>query len=673
MNNGNFGGPHCPLPRPQGGRRYQTYNYNENYQQQESYQMRHSGPRMVGNYGGGTMMPPQRRVSPQQHMGHGNYPPQHQQPPMQYDNFHVPPQRQMPTHVAPPQQSTNYTPPSAASGPTPPTAAIPQPTSPVIQELPKVIMVTGYRMCGKTTVAKELAKVRGYEYVTLKSEHDIDDDDDEEAPPLTERLAALSRVLQRKNTLEGIVIDDALVNHKYEPYYVNFLLEKAGLHLDYLVIITIDVSDLIKRGVTVDDNYMRAHPESFEFAESLEIANSSEAGAPIAVIAGNQSLEDVVKDAIAEIKSLDSKGLPPIKLPAVEFIPDCPLVADPDLVDTMLTAQTQSLGLEGLPYGFAYVEPNYLMDYVQFTKCALLFKEYLVKPWIWGDKVSLLTYEDRFYMHLPSYHVVFQMRSPPTVLRDLLAELTKENESDEKKCLLCLEATMLNDVIYISDMMVLGKHMGSKMTLYDRVKLMKETFEKLPESGPLRLMEHFTVGQIQKCISAYSESARGVLFVNPDGIQAGNYESRNFIYPCEEYKSVKIRIWGGRMEGNVWVFDGYAYDKGGEIIIRSTSDDNTVIPVYISDEQVSAYSVNDGNIVECVLETTGAPQPTKGGRKGQKSQCGSFVFKKRCNWQVAPTTLYYQGNFVRKPTWSTEVFLEACEAIIYDSPAPPVD
>lgn len=614
------------------------------------------------------------------------------------------------THLPPPPSQQQKRSPAPASG-VPPQVAAPAHARPA--PTPKVVMVTGYSRTGKTTVAKEIAKERGYEYISLAlgkacddtkkddaadREDGTDDEDemeDDEYLSLAHRFAPLSELLTRKSSIKGIVIDDALVFNKFEPYYVVFMLEKAGLHLDYLVIITTELNSLIQRGVRFDSSKkMKAHPESFEFGSLLEAHNAAKGDTPIAVVDGECELEMVVKDSLKQLRDVEARGLPPLELPEVSFIPSCPLVRDPQLVDEVLAAECAALGVEKLEYGFPYSEPNFVMEYVQFVRHSLLFRQYHVVPWIWGDKVSLIGYGEEVYVHLPSYKVVFHLTDLSAPMKGMLAGLMDEvkalaqasrNPADEgekprspspaaeKRFLFSLEATMLNAVLYVSDMMVLGAHKGSGMLLPDRVALMREWLGKLSPTGPVRLLEHFHVREISKCLKTYADVARGVLFINPDGMQAGSYESRNFIYPSETVKTVKIRIWGGRVESDgTWVFDALASDSGKETPI--TNEDGTPTLVYISNEDVDQHSVNDGDIVECIEEqTSSAAAQQKGGKKGGKGQAASthLAFQRRCSWQVDPTTLYYQSAFLGKPAWPTNLFLDACCSIRYEAPIPP--
>lgn len=333
-------------------------------------------------------------------------------------------------------------------------------TAAVQPEPPKVILVTGYKGTGKTAVAKALAKSRRYEYISLKAgakggeeeqEEDGDDvasrssgggnnqaDEDGETVPvsLTQRLAPLTRLLQRhrqQRPITGMVIDDALLRNRYEAHYVHHLLHEAGLELNVLVMVTMDLSDLEKRGVDFSDKAdMHAHPESFEFGQEVEEASGSAAEA-IVVVDGNAAVEQVVAEAEQQVSEAEQRGLPGLRLPHVEFMPGCPLVTDPSVVEEVLMAETRALSLGEDGYDFPYVEPNFMLDYVQFVRHALLFKSYLVKPWIWGDKVSVIGYGPSVYIHLPAYRILFEMADPPEPLRVLLRVAADSAEAEGKK------------------------------------------------------------------------------------------------------------------------------------------------------------------------------------------------------------------------------------------------
>lgn len=619
---------------------------------------------------------------------------QHQQPPPPQGM--LPPQQQ-PSSMQQQRVMTGSAPPPHGMAPnypvrkpTPPVS--PQPPAPsYLPEKTKVILVTGYRRTGKTTVAKELAKIRGYEYLSLRGgetegedgDDETKEDEEEASESLVIRFAPLQRLLERKNEVRGIVLDDVLMKNKFEPYYVNFLLEKAGLNINSMVVITVELNDLVRRGVSFSSHEeMQAHPESFEFGEQVEEANTPKdapdsVGTPIVVVDGKLPLDQVASEAIRQLQEVDMRSPPSLSLPTVNFIPACPLVTDPGLVEEIIGAEVAALG--ALEYGFPYVEPNYLLDYSQFVRKALLFQGYLLVPWIWGAKVSLIGYGDDVFVHLPSYRVVFQLKDISTPLHELIVQLkaerakaveASEGAMPEKPFLFSLEGVMQNDVIYISDMMLLGEHRGSEMTLAARVQLLKKSLGKLPSSGPLQLLEHYPVNEIGKCMEAYKDVARGVLFVNPDGMQPGMYDSRNFIYACEDKKTVQLRIWSGRMDdaGN-WIFEAYARNNEDEQIV-TYADTPTPIQVYIPDEQVGEFAINDGNIIECMMDPNGTPSPPPPAVKGKKngkaqSNYPHFIFVKRCNWQVTPTTAYYQGAFVAPPSWATAEFLDACGNIPY--------
>lgn len=728
-----IGGPMPPGQGvPQRGRGGANSGY---FNQQQQQQQHHMG--MQQQHGG--VPPPAGMGQPGQHLPHGGHMPRgmpQPQPPQQPSGYSTPHHQGAPGYLPdPPHAGYNdptqgpHTPglPSPGQSPMPQSHqqhVVPQShpqqqqRAPPQQRMtpaaapsymrengPKVIMVAGYRRSGKTSVAQEIARERGYEYISLapakvhdaakaeeaaaaKTEEAADakaedeEEEDEEYDSLAERFAPLSTLLARKAELKGIVIDDALIYNKFEPYYVEFMLRKAGLRLDFLVIITTELASLVERGVKFgSDKSMKAHPESFEFGSWLEANNTSDSGlSPIAAIDGECELEMVVKDAVGQLKEVEARNLPSLTLPEVDFIPNCSLVSDPQLVDSILAAERAALGLEKLDYGFPYAEPNYLMDYVLFARNALLFKSYQIVPWIWGDKVSVIGYGDHVYVHLPSYQVVFHLKDVSPQMKDMIAHLKADVDasgavpvdSRGPACLFSLEATMLNSAIHVSDMMVMGSHKGCRMILPERIAMMKELLGPLPPNGPVRLLQHFSVREITKCLKTYADIARGVLFVNPDGMQAGSYDSRNFIYPSEDVKTVKLRIWGGRIEGETWVFDALAQNSGEDIQVQN--EDGSDMLVYISNEDVDKYTVNDGDIIECIEEHSGgATGNPKSGKKPAKPQAVSshFAFQRRCVWQVAPTTLFYQSAFLSQPAWPTPLFLEACGSIRYEAPASP--
>lgn len=101
---------------------------------------------------------------------------------------------------------------------------------------------------------------------------------------------------------------------------------------------------------------------------------------------------------------------------------------------------------------------------------------------------------------------------------------------------------MHNDLIYISDMMYLDETYGKVTPLSDRITRMQEIFDSLPPKASFRLLQYYPVNKIKECMEAYKDVARGVLFINPDGMLVGNFDSRTFTYANEEQKTVQIRL-----------------------------------------------------------------------------------------------------------------------------------
>ncbi|KPI90826.1 hypothetical protein ABL78_0059 [Leptomonas seymouri] len=523
---------------------------------------------------------------------------------------------------------------------------------------PRVVMVVGYKQTGKTSVAKAIAEKEGFEYVSLKGprgEGSSDEDEElKEAAPM-ERLAALRAVLENTSTLRGIVLDDAFTTNRFHAHYVVHYLTKAGLQLDAVVALLPELSLLTKRGVTFDTiSDKTAHPEAFEFASSLDQSS-------VVAIVEEMSLEGVVAKATKDVSTLLKTNPPPLSLGEVCFVPNCPLVTDVERVEEILEAERSAIKHD-LPYNFSYSEPNFVVDYVQFVQSAAKLQYYLVTPWMWGDKVSLICYDSSVFVHLTSYNILFQLKNLPTALQELVKKL--KNEADAlatadtpaNPLFFSVEASMLNDVFYISDMVILGKQKGGEMILHDRVKLLHECFGKLPSTGIVRLLEHYNVSDIKDCLEAYKDISRGAIFVNPDGIEYGSYDIRNFVYPSETKKKVRLRIWDGHMTDETWSFDCYVREYEDEVLATSRSTGTNPLPVVISDSDVEDSVINDGNIVECIMERVAA--------KGKsKEKNGVLNFCRRCKWEVAPITQFYMWAFADPPRWSTESFLDACSTI----------
>ena len=550
----------------------------------------------------------------------------------------------------PPPMPAPATPPAVA-----PAVAVP---SYITKNTPRVVMVVGYKQTGKTSVAKAIAEKEGFEYVSLKTPREDgageEEEEEKEAPPL-ERLAVLRAMLEKKATLKGLVLDDAFTTNRFHAHYVVHYLTKAGLQLDAVVALLPELSQLVKRGVTFDTiSDKTAHPEAFEFASSLDQTS-------VVAIVEEMSMKDMVKKATEDVSALLKGNAPALVLEEVNFIPECPLVVDPERVEEILEAERSTIGRE-LPYNFTYSEPNFVVDYVQFVQSAAKLPYYLVTPWMWGDKVSLIGYDTGVFVHLTSYNILFELTDPPTVLQELVKKLKNEAEAaataevPANPLLFSIEASMLDDVFYISDVVLFGKQKGGEMLLHDRVKLLQESFGKLPATGLVRLLEHYNISDIKDCLKAYKDSSRGAIFVNPDGIEYGSYDIRNFVYPSEAKKTVRLRIWDGRVVDDTWNFDCYVREYEDEVPATSRSTGTNSLPVLISDGDVEENVINDGNIVECVMERVAA--------KGKSKEKNAVLnFCRRCKWEVAPITQFYMWAFADPPRWSTESFLDACSTI----------
>ncbi|KPA84675.1 hypothetical protein ABB37_01185 [Leptomonas pyrrhocoris] len=555
-------------------------------------------------------------------------------------------------------------PPPMPAPPTPPAVVAPAVTPAVAapsyltKTTPRVVMVVGYKQTGKTTVARAIAAKEGFEYVSLKGPRDEGsgekNEEVKEAAPL-ERLAALRAVLEEKSARKGLVLDDAFTTNRFHAHYVLHYLARAGLQLDAVVALLPELSLLVKRGVTFDTiGDKTAHPEAFEFASSLDQSS-------VVAIVDDMSVKEVVAKATEEVSALLRTNPPAVTLEEVFFVPSCPLVTDPERVEEILEAERSTIKRD-LPYNFSYSEPNFVVDYVQFVQSAAKLPHYLVTPWMWGDKVSLIGHDTGVFVHLTSYNILFQWNNVPTALQELVKKLKSEAvaaatpDAPADPLLFSVEASMLNDVFYISDMVVLGKRKGGEMILHDRVKLLHECFGKLPSTGVVRLLEHFNVSNIKDCLEAYKDISRGAIFVNPDGIEYGSYDVYNFVYPCETRKTVRLRIWDGRVTDDTWNFDCYVRECKVEVPATSRSTGTNSLPVVIGDGDVEENVINDGNIVECVMERVAAK-----GKSKEKSAVLNFC--RRCKWEVAPITQFYMWAFADPPRWSTESFLDACSTI----------
>ncbi|AYU81691.1 G5-interacting protein, putative [Leishmania donovani] len=652
-------GNYCGMPAP-----YQQVggmDLNGGYDQQPPQQQMPMQPRMHN-------MPPNAMGMNNSMMGGGGRMPynSNQRNPMPNMHPNMNPQASMGLGSVSAQPPPTMAPPAPVSRPlsVPPAAVAP---SYITKNTPRAVMVVGYKKTGKTSVAQAIAKREGFQYVCLKSPlqqsaaqaaggekaEEAEEAEEEDISPL-ERLAPLRAALEKKSAMKGLVIDDAFSTNKFQAHYVVHYLVKAGLQLDAVVALVPELTSLVERGVSFAKSHAKTmHPEAFEFASSLDPDR-------VIVMDEDLKLEELAEKAAAEVSVLLKKNDAAIKLEQEYFIPSCPMVTDAELVEQILEAERSAVK-RPLPYTFTYSEPNYVLDYVQFVQSAAKLQHYLVTPWIWGDKLSLIGYDTSVYVHLTSYNLLFKLNDVPAAMQELLKKLKSEAEASgaedpASQVLFCVEASMLDDVIYISDMMIIGKQHGSEMLLHDRVKLLSDSFGKLPSNSSVRLLEHYPVCDIKACLEAYKGVSRGAIFVNPDGIEYGRYDVRNFVYPSETKRTVRLRIWAGSMTDGMWSFDGYVREYEDEVLATSRTTGANNLPVMISDANVDTHMINDGNIVECVMEKTA----TKGKSRDKNAV---LTFCRRCKWEVTPITQFYMWAFADPPQWSTESFLDACSTI----------
>ncbi|KAH9578767.1 hypothetical protein LSM04_004304 [Trypanosoma melophagium] len=505
---------------------------------------------------------------------------------------------------------------------------------------PVVIVVFGYRRAGKTTVAQHIADTYKCKYISLKPKAKESD------PSPAEFVAPLVDLLSRKNTLEGIVIDDIVLRNKFEPYYVQSLLQKNGLKIDVAVVLDNDLENTKERGVDYTDaSSKQLHPESYEFCASYL------QGEPILVVeCRDKTLEEVVSDASRQVGGAITMRDTSITLKDVVLMPKCPLECNPTFVTEILEAQNQLLNLNKSAL-FPFSEPNYLLDYAFFVRHAYAFRSYMITPWMQGDKVLLIGYKNAVYINLPSYKIIFRFtEAPSTLLR-----LAKEKAGDLGVGFI-FEATLAEDKLYISDLFILGDMKGSEMLVNERVDAMKENLSDLNDDT-VKLLPWYPVQSMETC-QAENPEANGVLFINPEGVMCGEYDSRNFLYFLHRKRTVDLRIWNGNFSNGSWTFDAYFEESGKEKLIEG-------VPVHISDADVTNYCINDGNIIVCTFEDhhTGPNKAKKGTKR--------YVFQSRCNWMLRPTSVFRQEFFVKDPKWPLERVSQACSSIKYICPTRP--
>lgn len=509
---------------------------------------------------------------------------------------------------------------------------------------PKVILVAGYSKMGKTTVANEIAQRFHYAYVNVKNEnpHSTCIDLVNRFKPLTERI-------KNMDGYKGIIIDDAVDASRFDPYYIDFILKTANLSINAAVLFNTEPKDASDR-IDLNEIDKQTHPDSFEFGVFLEEENGPDS---IILVDSTLSIQHMIEDAVQQLKEWDSKPVTALNLPVVNFIPNAPMVNDPDLVEKVIKAEADALGTTTCEYFycFPYVLPNFILEYSLFARMSLLLKTYLIIPWIWAEKVSIIGYDGSVYIHLPSYQLLFNLDKASPALQDLCKDMKLPPKEDMEKSLLTfsLEAVMKDNKLYVSDMMYLANEFGSEKILRDRVKLMKEYLKKIPD--PIVLLEHYMVSDIKKCINTYKDIASGVLFINPDGMLPGKYDSRNFVLHVGEQKKIPLRLWNGVEDKDSWTFDVYALDNSDEKQVEKSK-------VSIPKLEVDENSLNDGHIVECVPGWDETHPPKK-----QKI----YKFVSRCPWQVKPATLYYLEAIVKQKD-NPDVFVRSCSSIKCDVP-----
>eukprot|EP00796_Vickermania_ingenoplastis_P013291 gene13291-9129_t len=516
------------------------------------------------------------------------------------------------------------------------------PSEPEMPASKKVILVAGYSKMGKTTVAKKIAEQFNYVYVNVKKT------ENPASISLVQRFSSLTDALRDLNGKNGVVIDDAVHVSRFDPYYVNHILEAHKLHINAAVLLTAEPKDVGR--VSMNDIDKQAHPDSFEFGFALEDENGSDRIINLSV---DQPLQSLIDDVLHQLKMLDSQPLVSLKLPVMNFIPNASMVTDPEFVETVIQAEAKALGTETCEYFycFPFVLPNFILDYTLFAKSALLMKHYRLIPWIWGAKISIIGYNNSVYVHVPSYQLLFLLDEASPDLKKLCIEMSKSlpppkdgEPKVESPLTFSLDAVMKDDKIYISDMMYLAGEFGSKKLLHDRVALMKKHLGNL--KSPISLLHHYPVCDIEKCWKENSSVACGVIFINPDGMLPGTYDSRNIVFYMADVKRVPLRLWNGTEDEKNWTFEAYALDNNVEKPVEKCK-------VVISKDEVDQHALNDGHIVDCVPGWV-ENHPAKKQR--------TYKFASRCNWEVKPVTLYYY-DAIMKAKDNPEIFVKACANI----------
>lgn len=506
------------------------------------------------------------------------------------------------------------------------------PPQPKENPIPRVILVSGYEKMGKTTVANRIAEKFDFEYINVRKRENSSSCID-----LVKQFSPLKEALIKLEGKKGIVIDDATHGGRYQPYYIAHLLEHAPsqpLHINGVFTITTELKDVPGRA-TEGEIDKQSHPEGFEFCAALEDENDSQG---IMVLDSSLKIDQMLEDCDRQMKEFLSAPAINLKLPEVSFIPNALLVTDLELVEKIIQAEATELQTTNCNYlhTFPYVLPDFILEYSLFAKMALLFQNYLLLPWTWEEKISIIGYANSVYVHVATHNLLFELNDAPG-----LQKLSQSTEISEASSPLkfSLEAIMKHDKIYISDMMYLAGSLGSEKTLRERVKLLQDHLGDLNDPN-IALLKHFPVNEIQNCIKEYKSIALGVVFIHPDGMRPGTYDNRNIVFYCAEEKRLPLRLWNGVEDDNGWTFDGYT-NEGSEDIHPSN------LRVVIPKDIVEKNGLNNGHIVECVPENV-------------KRKLYRFV--KRYSWDVMPAAQYFFDN-VMKQAVPPDVFIKACVAM----------
>lgn len=594
-------------------------------------------------------------------------------------------QQQMPPPM--PQRA-----PAALSGmPTP----MPEPTYMVPK--PEIILVFGNKKSGKSTVARAIAKFKGYACVP---DTDADDgeaqqddaetgDDPESSTDLPRALLIRLRQIEKalsERGIKGLVVDDALVESKFDIYYIDFIIREKGFNIGAIVVVNSDLPGLIKRNISFTPAERAHHPDPYEVAFLTDKVNRDANIVFLNADEDDASMEALLAQALDAFRN-SPPAVVPIHLPAPEFFDGCKLVDNYRLRDRVLELERKAVGVDQELFGFTYVEPNFLLEYSDFSRNALLFRSYKIVPYLWGDKVSLIYCEDKLYISLPSYRLVFEME-PPSEFAGLITDFRSTSTStNAQNVLFSLEAVHANHKLYITDMMLLGEHRGSECTLEKRIALLKDAFSSLSDDSPIKLVDFYNVNEAEKCHEAYNIIGRGFIFVNPDVLRPGSYEERNFLFPWADSKRVQVQLWDGQFVDDQWIFSALALEN-------TDDEESTEIDVWldwkvvIPDALVNTESsvMNDGNVVECVLTTidpavqkfmASNPSPNGNGKSGGKKPAPKCQFQlrfiHRCEFKRQPLLSMYVAAMLTPTVWAEKKLIPSCKQIEYFPPDDTLD